>query len=166
MVQLMSLPTQLLFLNRCARSACFFLGVIHKIFQANLGTSYPSMPRLSKVVRKYYLRLHAARGYRVKLHIQHDVRQIIYIYNHEKLRLNRLVWGSLMLTPITPCAHRCLQNCVGTQARLGYAAFDAQLRKAYFVITLWVFASGSRDMSTHDSRKPGQCLGMPGPADA
>ena len=25
--------------------------------------------------------------------------------------------------------HRCLQRCVGTQARLGYAAFDAQLRK-------------------------------------
>ena len=30
--------------------------------------------------------------------------------------------------------HRCLQNCVGTQARLVYAAFDAQLLKAYFVI--------------------------------
>ena len=25
--------------------------------------------------------------------------------------------------------HRCLQSCVGTWARLGYAAFDAQLRK-------------------------------------
>lgn len=27
--------------------------------------------------------------------------------------------------------HRCLQSCVGTQARLGYVAFDVQLRKAY-----------------------------------
>ena len=25
--------------------------------------------------------------------------------------------------------HRCLQSCVGTRARLGYATFDAQLRK-------------------------------------
>ena len=33
--------------------------------------------------------------------------------------------------------HRCLQSCVGTQARLGYAAFDAQLQKAYFVTTLY-----------------------------
>ena len=31
--------------------------------------------------------------------------------------------------------HRCLQSCVGTWARLGYAAFDAQLQKAFFVIT-------------------------------
>ena len=29
--------------------------------------------------------------------------------------------------------HGRLQSCVGTRARLGYAAFDAQLRKAYFV---------------------------------
>ena len=28
--------------------------------------------------------------------------------------------------------HRRLQSCVGTRARLGYAAFDVQLRKAYF----------------------------------
>ena len=28
-----------------------------------------------------------------------------------------------------------LQSCVGTRARLGYAAFDAQLQKAYFVTT-------------------------------
>ena len=33
--------------------------------------------------------------------------------------------------------HRCLQSCVGTCARLGYAAFDAQLQKAYFVTTLY-----------------------------
>ena len=33
--------------------------------------------------------------------------------------------------------HSCLQSCVGTRARLGYAAFDAQLRKAYFVTTLY-----------------------------
>ena len=31
--------------------------------------------------------------------------------------------------------HRHLQSCVGTQARLGHAAFDAQLWKAYFVTT-------------------------------
>ena len=30
-----------------------------------------------------------------------------------------------------------LQSCVGTRAKLGYAAFDAQLRKAYFVTTLY-----------------------------
>ena len=34
-------------------------------------------------------------------------------------------------------SHRHLQSCVGTQARLGYAAFNAQLRKAYFVTTLY-----------------------------
>ena len=78
--------------------------------------------------------------------------------------------------------HRRLQSCVGTQARLGYAAFDAQLRKAYFVTTLTVrytyicacvsmhrprvFASGPHDMSTHDLKYPGQCPGMPGPAGA
>ena len=28
--------------------------------------------------------------------------------------------------------HRCLQSCVGTRARLGYAALDGQLWKAYF----------------------------------
>ena len=28
--------------------------------------------------------------------------------------------------------HRCLQSCVGTWERLGYAAFDAQLRKSVF----------------------------------
>ena len=27
--------------------------------------------------------------------------------------------------------------CVGTRARLGYTEFDAQLRKAYFVTTLY-----------------------------
>ena len=32
--------------------------------------------------------------------------------------------------------HRCLQSCVGTWARFGYATFDAQLRKAYLVITV------------------------------
>ena len=32
--------------------------------------------------------------------------------------------------------HRCLQSCVGTRARFGYATFDAQLRKVYFVITV------------------------------
>ena len=31
--------------------------------------------------------------------------------------------------------HRYLQSCVGTWVRLGYATFDAQLRKVYFVTT-------------------------------
>ena len=48
----------------------FLLGVIHKIFQANLGASYPNMPRLSKVAQKSYLRPHAAQGYSVKLQRQ------------------------------------------------------------------------------------------------
>ena len=64
--------------------------------------------------------------------------------------------------------HRHLQSCVGTWARLGYAAFDVQLWKAYFVTTLYaihisvcaqarvcyisVFMSGPRDMSMHDSK--------------
>ena len=41
--------------------------------------------------------------------------------------------------------HRRLQSCVGTRARLGYAAFDAQLRKRialhctlYMVVCTWV----------------------------
>ena len=29
-----------------------------------------------------------------------------------------------------------------------------------------VFMAGPRDMSTHDLKPPGQCLGMPGPAGA
>ena len=87
--------------------------------------------------------------------------------------------------------HKCLQSCVGTRARLGYATFDVQLLKAYFVIFCHyytvhyllrlcrlsthmlyrgsggmppVFAAGPRDMSTHDLKPPGQCLGMLGPA--
>ena len=79
----MSLPTQLAFLNSCARSACFFfLGVIHKIFQAHLGASYPSMPRLSWLVKLYgnltYVRMRPAAialNYSVK-DIRHDVRRI------------------------------------------------------------------------------------------
>ena len=43
-------------------------------------------------------------------------------------------WGNLHA-----CVHRRLQSCVGTLARVGYAAFDAQLQKAYFVITLYTF---------------------------
>ena len=34
-------------------------------------------------------------------------------------------------------SHRRLQSCVGTRARLGYAAFDAQLRKVYLVTSLY-----------------------------
>ena len=33
--------------------------------------------------------------------------------------------------------HRRLQSCVGTRARLGYAKFDVQLQKQYFVTTLY-----------------------------
>ena len=33
--------------------------------------------------------------------------------------------------------HRHLQSSVGTQARLGYAAFDVQLQKVYFVTALY-----------------------------
>ena len=95
--------------NRCARSACFFflLHVIHKIFQAHLGASYPSKPRAKlagEVARKSYLCPHAAHGYRIKLqHQGYTARRTtdnIYIY-HEKSRLNRLVWGSLTLAPIS-----------------------------------------------------------------
>ena len=86
MLQLMSLPTQLAFLNRCAWSACFFfLGVIHKISQAHVGASYPSMPRLSWLVKLYgnltYVNMRPATialNYSVK-DVRHDVRQIIYI---------------------------------------------------------------------------------------
>ena len=36
--------------------------------------------------------------------------------------------------------HRHLQSCVGTRARLCYAAFDVQLWKAYFVpCTLYIY---------------------------
>ena len=60
---------------------------------------------------------------------------------------------------------------MGTWARLGYATFDVQLWKVYFVTTLYaihtsvcaqaricyigVFMSGPRDMSMHDSKYPG-----------
>ena len=40
--------------------------------------------------------------------------------------------------------HRRLQSCVGTRARLGYATFDAQLRKAYFVTTLYAIHTSVR----------------------
>ena len=41
------------------------------------------------------------------------------------------LWGARLWSE----QHKHLQSCVGTRARLGYAAFDAQLRKAYFVTT-------------------------------
>ena len=43
--------------------------------------------------------------------------------------------------------HRGLQSCVGTRARLGYAAFDVQLRKVCFVTTLYI--NVCRCVSTH-----------------
>ena len=68
---------------------------------------------------------------------------------------------------------------MGTRARLGYATFDVQLRKAYFVTTLYairtsvhaqgrvcyigVFVSGSCDMSIRMIRNN---PGMPRPAGA
>ena len=65
----------------------FFLGVIHKIFQAHLEASYPSMPRLSWLVELYenltYVRMQPTAivlNYSVK-DIWHDVRQIIYMKN-------------------------------------------------------------------------------------
>ena len=33
--------------------------------------------------------------------------------------------------------HWRMQSCVSTRAKLGYAVFDAQLRKAYFVTTVY-----------------------------
>ena len=67
--------------------------------------------------------------------------------------------------------HRHLQSCVGTRAKLGYAKFDAQLQKAFFVTTLCAIwyryvcacvnmhlqyrclrVSGPCDMSIHDSK--------------
>ena len=38
-------------------------------------------------------------------------------------------------------SRRRLQSCVGTWARLGYAAFDAQLRKVYFVTSLYAICT-------------------------
>ena len=64
----------------------FFVGVIHKIFQVHLGASYPSMPRLSWLLKLYgnptYVCMRPAAialNYRVK-DVRHDVQQIIYIY--------------------------------------------------------------------------------------
>ena len=37
-----------------------------------------------------------------------------------------------------------LQSCVGTWARLGYAKFDVQLQKAYFVATLYAIRMSVR----------------------
>ena len=52
----------------------------------------------------------------------------IYIYTRY---ISRWMWN------IVEREHRYLQSCVGTWARLGYAAFDAQLRKAYFVTRVY-----------------------------
>ena len=49
---------------------------------------------------------------------------------------------------------RCLQSCVGTWARLGYAAFDAQLRKAYFVTTLYTIHLHTLYAGDHVSLHP------------
>ena len=75
------------------------------------GASYPSMPRLSWLVKLYenltYVRMRPAAialNYSVK-DIRNDVRRIIIIY-HEKSQLNRLVWGLLTLAPITSKAFK------------------------------------------------------------
>ena len=105
-LQLMSLPIQLAFLNSCAQSACFFLlSVIHKIFQAHLELATQACHWLVKLYGNLtYVRMWPvaiALNYSVK-DIRHDVQQIIYTYiYHEKSQLNRLVWGSLTLAPIT-----------------------------------------------------------------
>ena len=43
-------------------------------------------------------------------------------------------------------SHRHLQSCLGARARLGYAAFNARLWKAYFVTTRYVCACVSTRM--------------------
>ena len=48
----------------------FFLGVIHKIFQAHLGARYAKAKLAGKVVQKFYLRPHAARDYHINLQCQ------------------------------------------------------------------------------------------------
>ena len=72
--------------------------------------------------------------------------------------------------------HRHLQSCVGTRARLGYAVFDAQLWKAYFVTTLYAIRTLCMLMpyaGDHVSSRPWYQYawfeitpGMPGPAGA
>ena len=65
----------------------FFLGVIHKIFQAHLGASYQSMPKAKlavEVVQKSYVRMQPtaiALNYSVK-DIRHNIQQIIYTNNN------------------------------------------------------------------------------------
>jgi len=49
-----------------------------------------------------------------------------------------------MLKLQTAPVHRRLQSCVGTRARLGYTAFDAQLQKVYFVTTLYAIRMSVR----------------------
>ena len=102
----MSVPTQLAFLLIGAHGLpVFFLGVIHKIFQ---GASYPRL--VLKVVRKSYLCPHAARSYRIKLQRQgYTARRMTDNIYHEKSQLNRLVWGSLTLAPIS-MSQTCLYS--------------------------------------------------------
>ena len=105
-LQLMSLPTQLAFLNSCARSACFFFWVsFTRSFKLTLELATQACHWLVKLYGNLtYVRMWPvaiALNYSVK-DIRHDVRQIIYTYiYHEKSQLNRLVWGSLTLAPIT-----------------------------------------------------------------
>ena len=105
---------------------------------------------------------------------------IWYMYVRARIEITIYIFISDITIQNLPCRHRRLQSCVGTRARLGYAAFDAQLRKRialhcmlYTVVctcvSTWsegtprVFASGPCDMST-------QCFeitrAMPGPAGA
>ena len=53
--------------------------------------------------------------------------------------------------------HKRLQSCVGTRARLSYAAFDVQLRKAYFVTTLYAIRMSVHVQScSHPQHNPQQ----------
>ena len=70
--------------------------------------------------------------------------------------------------------HRCLQSSVGTWARLGYAAFDVQLWKAYFFTTLYdirmsmllVYSGSSRSVFFYISTRFEITQAMPGHAGA
>ena len=141
-LQLMLLPTQLAFLNRCAGSTCFFLGVIHKIFQVHLGASYP---RLSWQVKSYGNLMHAACGYRVKLRRQGYTARCttddIYLYISWKIAVEQTSVGLAHACPnwastssseaimwrlcwLQLLCHHCISSVQG----LDYTKFSLRLR--------------------------------------
>lgn len=60
------------------------------------------------------------------------VSQLQQLRNHSVVK-QQFVLGVRIYLNITWLNHRCLLSCVATRARRGYIAFDAELRKAYFV---------------------------------